>query len=122
MTLLMLALSYGAAQMAYLKAPDAIFGDALMLLAFFNLMAFVLNMLPVPGFDGFGVITPLLPQPLRQMAEKLERLPWLTLVTFGLIFFFGFPVIMAIMRVIVDALGLDMSTFARGFQRFRFWA
>ena len=42
-------------------------------LALIQVLAFVLNMLPVPGLDGFGVLEPYLPDGARQFAAKVRR-------------------------------------------------
>jgi len=122
MSLVFALIIYGAGQFAVERQAPEAFSQALILLAFFNLMAFVLNLLPVPGFDGFGVITPLLPQPLRAGAERLERMPWISLAALVVIFFFGFPIIMALMNLMAAMLGLDLSAASPALGRFRFWA
>ena len=38
-------------------------------LALIQVLAFVLNILPVPGLDGFGALEPYLPRPARQLAD-----------------------------------------------------
>lgn len=121
MSLIFALISYGAAQVAFAQAAPDVFWQALILLSFFNLMAFVLNLLPIPGFDGFGVITPLLPQPLRGMAERLERLPWISLLAVVLIFFFGFPLIYALLGIVAGTLGLDLDGMRPAFDHFTFW-
>ncbi|UDF04374.1 site-2 protease family protein [Asticcacaulis sp. AND118] len=121
MSLVFALMTYTAGQMAISNGAPEVFAQALTLLAFFNLMAFVLNLLPVPGFDGFGVITPLLPQPLRGMAEQLERMPWISLLALVVIFFFGFPYIFALLRIVAGVLGLDLSGAQPALERFRFW-
>ena len=55
-------------------------------LAFFQVLAFVLNILPVPGLDGFGVLEPFLPYPARRLAGQVR--PWAPLVLFALIIAF----------------------------------
>jgi Zn-dependent protease len=40
---------------------------------FLQVFAFVLNLLPVPGFDGFGALAPWLPWEVRQKAESLSN-------------------------------------------------
>ena len=52
-------------------------------LAFIQVIAFVLNILPIPGLDGFGVLEPFLSLPARRMAAKVR--PWAPLVLFVLI-------------------------------------
>jgi Zn-dependent protease len=52
-------------------------------LAFIQVLAFVLNILPIPGLDGFGVLEPYLSTSTRQLAAKVR--PWATIVLFLLI-------------------------------------
>ena len=52
-------------------------------LAFIQVIAFVLNILPIPGLDGFGVIEPFLSPNTRRMAARVR--PWAPLVLFVLI-------------------------------------
>ena len=47
---------------------------ALSLLAFFQAMAFILNMLPIPGLDGFNAIRPYLPAEWTPQIRKAEGL------------------------------------------------
>ncbi len=94
--------------------------DALILLTFFELMAFVLNMLPVPGLDGFGAVVPWLPKRLTAAIPPQVS----GLITLGLlviIFAFGFRIILPIMGFIVHGLGLDLSAFGAAYHRFHFW-
>lgn len=46
------------------------FYSALALLGFFEALAVVLNLIPVPGLDGFGIIRPWLPQSLQYAAAR----------------------------------------------------
>src|SRR5215831_15061885 len=56
---------------------------ALAFLAFLQLTAVVLNLLPVPGIDGWGIIEPWLPSALREKGMRAARLaPALLLVSF----------------------------------------
>ena len=48
-----------------------------------QLLAFVLNILPVPGLDGFGVLEPYLPQAAQEFGAKVRG--WAPLVLFVLI-------------------------------------
>ena len=52
-------------------------------LAFIQVLAFVLNILPIPGLDGFGVLEPYLSMPTRMLAARVR--PWATIVLFLLI-------------------------------------
>jgi Zn-dependent protease len=52
-------------------------------LAFIQVIAFVLNILPIPGLDGFGVLEPFLSMPARLLAAKVR--PWAPIVLLVLI-------------------------------------
>ncbi|GLY64467.1 site-2 protease family protein [Amycolatopsis taiwanensis] len=53
-------------------------------LALLQILAFVLNILPVPGLDGFGAIEPYLSPDARDFAAKVR--PWAPLALFALLF------------------------------------
>ena len=115
-TALLAVVAFLAAQIA----GAGLLRDALMLLAFFELMAFVLNMLPVPGFDGFGAIEPYMPEGVQRLLSG-KRLAVLNLILFALIFFMGYRIIMPIMALIISPFDIDMEPVWRGFDRFHFW-
>lgn len=52
-------------------------------LAFLEVIAFVLNILPIPGLDGYGVIEPWLSGEARRFGERAR--PWAPLVLFAAI-------------------------------------
>src|SRR5947208_1037894 len=56
-------------------------------LALIEVLAFMLNILPVPGLDGFGVLEPYLPDGPRRLAERVR--PWAPLVL--LVVLLGLP-------------------------------
>ena len=115
-TLVCTLATYAAAQCV----GDGRLSDALILLTFFELMAFVLNMLPVPGLDGFAALRPWLPKSIGAMIPP--QVGGLIVVA-GLIavFFYGYHIIGPIMRVIADATGLDLHPVGRAMDRFHFW-
>jgi len=116
-TLLALVVSYAAA-VATVSLP--LLHDALILLAFFELMAFVLNILPVPGLDGFAVVGPWLPKAVTAVVPRgLGGI--ITLVLLVAVFFYGYRIIMPVMGVIVHGLRLDFSGLGDGYDRFHFW-
>jgi Zn-dependent protease len=51
-------------------------------LASLQILAFVINILPVPGLDGFGAIEPYLSPKAREFGAKAR--PWAPLVLFAL--------------------------------------
>ncbi|MDR7301303.1 site-2 protease family protein [Haloactinomyces albus] len=52
-------------------------------LAFLQVIGFVLNILPVPGLDGYGAIEPWLSGPARRFGEKAR--PWAPLIIIAVI-------------------------------------
>lgn len=96
--------------------------DALAFLAFLQATALVLNLLPIPGFDGYGVIRPFLP---RAIAEALAPIEGIAALAFlGLLFFV--PTAGALLFgssfAITEALGAPMHAVQAGWQAFRFWS
>lgn len=94
---------------------------ALGILAFFQTLAIVLNLLPLPPLDGFQAIAPWLPRDLR---ATLYSLGWYPL----LIFYIGmwyFPTLGAIfftpIYVILARLHIDGAALAYGIYNFYFW-
>lgn len=71
---------------ALVAAPfDSAMGAALSFLALLQFVAGLLNLLPLPGFDGYGILAPYLP---RSLTAALARWGlWVPLAVFGVIFF-----------------------------------
>src|SRR5450759_2815068 len=61
------------------------FFGALAFLGFIEAIAFVLNLLPIPGLDGFGIIRPWLPYSLQGLANQYGQLG--ILAVFGVLWF-----------------------------------
>ncbi len=96
--------------------------SGLMLLTFFLLMAFVLNMLPIPGLDGFGALRPFLPQALTSaIPPQVGGL--VTLLLYVGIFFFAFRYVFGMVIVGANFFGLDLNLEEvwRTLDRFQFW-
>jgi len=55
------------------------FPAALAFLALLEIIATILNLLPIPGFDGFGVIAPYLPEETVQSLMPIARYAWFAL-------------------------------------------
>jgi len=90
-------------------------------LAFIQVLAFVLNILPVPGLDGFGVLEPYLSEPTRAFADKVR--PWAPLVLFLLII--GLPGVSRLFfdvgGVIFELIGGDADAAFAGYDELLFW-
>jgi Zn-dependent protease len=91
------------------------FFAALAFLGFIEAIALVLNLLPVPGLDGFGIIRPWLPYSMQGLANKYGQLG--ILAVFAALFlvapvsqaFFGF------VQSITAAVGIDQTLIAQGY-------
>lgn len=123
MTALVLALIgavFFAVRQGYATLPIP-FLIALAFLGFLQASALVLNLLPIPGLDGFGVISPYLPAQLRARANQLGGAAFL-LLFLALFFlpgangaFFG-----QVARLAAFA-GIPPGAAMAGFSQFRFW-
>jgi Zn-dependent protease len=102
------------------NADHFAFWSAIAFLLFLQVTAAVLNVLPVPGLDGFGILEPYLPRPLVARVARLA--PYAIIILFGLLwipaingaFFTGILGIVAL-------LGVDPGLVGAGYQLFRFW-
>lgn len=91
-------------------------------LALFQVIAFVLNILPIPGLDGFGALEPYLPHGALRLAAQVR--PWAPIVLFLLII--GVPGVgtafFSASYAVFEAFG-GYSDLARiGLGELRFWA
>lgn len=90
-------------------------------LALIQVLAFVLNILPIPGLDGFGIIEPYLSAPARQLAARVR--PWAPIALFVLII--GVPGVSQtffdVGRLIFGAVGGNTEYAAYGYQELFFW-
>ncbi len=94
---------------------------ALTMLAFLQATALILNLLPIPGLDGFSAIRPFLPASLMPTIQRLAALSSLALL--AAIFFLpgvGALLIRSAVDLIV-ALGLRRDALQYGWHAFHFW-
>lgn len=90
-------------------------------LAFVQILAFLLNILPVPGLDGFGALEPFLSHDAQRVANQVR--PWAPLALFALLI--SLP---ALSSAFFDAalglyalIGGDELAARIGFNEFLFW-
>ncbi|EHK87772.1 Zn-dependent protease [Saccharomonospora azurea NA-128] len=90
-------------------------------LASLQILAFVINILPVPGLDGFGAIEPYLSPKAREFGAKAR--PWAPLVLFALVI--GVPgvgqALWSVTDTVFAAVGGDAFAAAVGQYLFMFW-
>lgn len=104
-----------------LTNPPVPLAAALSLLAMLQVFAFVLNILPVPGLDGFGALEPFLNPETQRFAAKVR--PWAPLVLFALLIAVRpvYTVFSEIALAVFDGIGGNQFYVALGFSRFFFW-
>ncbi|NPV76655.1 MAG: hypothetical protein HPY59_09820 [Anaerolineae bacterium] len=98
------------------------FWAGLSLLAFFQIVALVLNLLPIPGLDGFGIIAPFLPEDIQFAAQSFGRFGYLLL--FALLWIDS-PIRAGFWSLIfrlASVFGVNPLMVDIGFSLFRFWS
>lgn len=93
----------------------------LSVLALLQVVAFVLNMLPVPGLDGWGALEPYLPRSAQQLGARVR--PWAPLVLLALLLFVPgvSSVFFTAMLIVYSLIGGDPVAASDGFQALFFW-
>ena len=90
-------------------------------LALIQVLAFVLNILPVPGLDGFGALEPYLSAPARQLADRVR--PWAPIVLFLVLI--GLPgasqLFFDVGGAIFATVGGNLPLAATGYNELFFW-
>ncbi|MDQ3886710.1 MAG: site-2 protease family protein [Actinomycetota bacterium] len=90
-------------------------------LALVQVLAFVINILPVPGLDGFGALEPYLSSQPRRFAATVR--PFAPLVLFVIII--SVPVaataLFAVTGAVFAAIGGDLNAAGAGLSEFLFW-
>jgi Zn-dependent protease len=108
----------------WLGAMDQVpfaFRYALAFLAMLQVTAAILNLLPVPGLDGYGVLEPWLPRSLKRQIEPFAQVG--VLVVFGCLLWFP-PVSRVLwdgVGALMQALGVTELDVYLGYEYFRFW-
>jgi Zn-dependent protease len=95
---------------------------ALAFLAFLQAMAVILNLLPVPGLDGFNAIRPFLPERWSPALRKWEGVGMLLLLAVLFLLPGASAALFAAAAILAHLTGLDLSLVPQGYRQFRFWA
>jgi len=104
----------------WVTVANANFFGALAVLAWFQAAAVVLNLLPIPGLDGFGILRPWLPYSVQDAVNRFSQLA--TIAVFLLLWYFA-PARQAYFSAvfnITNAVGVDIELIIFGFQHLRF--
>jgi Zn-dependent protease len=100
--------------------PDPLFA-ALAMLAFLQATALVLNLLPLPGLDGFNAIRPFLPKAWTPAIHRFEGLSMLLLLA-ALFLLPGFSdLLFGVAVALAAALGVPPTAMQAGWEAFHFW-
>lgn len=107
---------------AMVAAPfESPMGAALSFLALLQFVAGILNLLPIPGFDGYGIIAPYLPATVTRPLARWGM--WVPLAAFALIF--TVPAIMAALfnagYGLLSLAGGNTAAAGLGAGLFQFW-
>jgi Zn-dependent protease len=100
---------------------NSMLGAALSFFALLQASAIVLNLLPIPGFDGYAALDPHLPMNIRELAHQFA--PY-TFFVFLLVIFTVPGIGSAIFTtsaVLADLFGVDLAEAVEGLRSFRFW-
>lgn len=100
--------------------PPALFA-AIAMLAFLQATALILNLLPLPGLDGFNAIRTFLPRAWAPAIRKAEGLAILVLLA-ALFLLPGFSdLLFGLAVTVAAALGAPPSAMQAGWDAFHFW-
>lgn len=95
--------------------------DAIAMLAFLQATALILNLLPLPGLDGFNAIRPFLPEAWSPALRKVEGLTFVGLIlAFALLPGFG-GLLFGLGALIAELAGVPFAAVQAGWDAFHFW-
>jgi Zn-dependent protease len=101
--------------------PTIWLAAALSYLALLQIIAFVLNILPIPGLDGWGAMEPWLSPQAQRFGAKAR--PWAPLILFACLI--GIPVVgdafFSLADSVYDLIGGDSGLASGGQYAFMFW-
>ncbi|SRR5258706_277966 len=90
-------------------------------LAFLQISAVVLNLIPLPPFDGFGAIEPYLPMDIRmRLAETRGMLSWVVIILLWQIPAVG-RVFWGFVSLLAHFVGIPLPLAGTGLDQFMFW-
>jgi Zn-dependent protease len=94
---------------------------ALAFLGFLQATALVLNLMPIPGFDGYGVIRPFLPDRLRTLLKPVEGIAFMAAFVALMFMPQASHLLFSSAGSIAHAMGVPLGAIQLGLDQFRFW-
>jgi Zn-dependent protease len=104
-------------------APISVLGiwPGVAFLAFLQITAVVLNLIPLPPFDGFGAIEPYLPMNIRmKLAQAQGMLSWVVILLLWQVPFVG-NMFWGLIFFLAQLTGLPLKLVGLGSNQFKFW-
>jgi Zn-dependent protease len=90
-------------------------------LAFLQISAVVLNLIPLPPFDGFGAIEPYLPMDIRmKLAQTQGMLSWIVIILLWQVPFVG-NMFWGLVGFLARLAGIPLQLAGLGLDQFMFW-
>jgi Zn-dependent protease len=90
-------------------------------LAFLQISAVVLNLIPLPPFDGFGAIEPYLSMNIRmKLAQTQGMLSWVVLILLWQVRFIG-NLFWGFVSLLARLVGVPLELAGLGMSQFMFW-
>jgi Zn-dependent protease len=101
-------------------APQAAFWAGLSMLAYLQVAAAILNLLPIPGLDGWGTIEPYLSSSARHVGNKIK--PFGILLVFLLLYLEQVRHLFSEATFFfIEVSGIPLEAVGLGFHLFQFW-
>jgi Zn-dependent protease len=122
MATLMVLLGLAIALRAWMGVgTDSALFPALAFLAFLQATALILNLLPIPGLDGFGAIRPFLPLEWGPGLRKYEGLAMVALFVLLFVTPVGGGLLFGAGMRLTAGLGVPLEAIQIGYSNFHFW-
>ena len=103
----------------YMERP--VFWSSIALLVFLQITAIILNLIPIPGLDGFGILAPWLPLSVHRMLSPVYSFGFMLLI----FLFWYVDAFSEFFWTVVWILILQLNIFPAlvefGFNLYRFW-
>jgi Zn-dependent protease len=114
------AIVAGGLNLHWLTAANLPFFEAMAFLGFVEVVAVILNLLPIPPLDGFGILRPWLPYSVQAMGVRIGMAGYVILFfLFWYVPAFGSTLVGAASQVTL-ALGIDPALVTLGYDHMRF--
>jgi Zn-dependent protease len=118
--LLFVVSAFGPWGIFTLSEPQAAFWSALTFLAYLQVATAILNLFPIPGLDGYGIIEPYLSNSVRYTGNKIK--PFGVLGLFVLLLLPGVALAFSsFVGLFLDLAGAPINGDVYGHILFRFW-